>query len=63
MSDSFDIGGRRLCSRLFIGTAGYPNRQIMLDSIEASEAEVVTAYFGENEQDDRSNLNRASGRI
>jgi thiazole synthase len=42
MSDSFDIGGRRLCSRLFIGTAGYPNRQIMLDSIEASGAEVVT---------------------
>jgi thiazole synthase len=42
MTDFFDIGGRRLRSRLFIGTAGYPNRQIMLDAIQASGAEVVT---------------------
>jgi len=42
MSDFFEIAGRRLHSRLFIGTAGYPNRQIMLDSITASGAEVVT---------------------
>jgi thiazole synthase len=42
MSDNFEIAGRRLNSRLFIGTAGYPNRQVMLDAITASGAEVVT---------------------
>jgi thiazole synthase len=42
MSDHFEIAGRRLHSRLFIGTAGYPNRQVMLDAITASGAEVVT---------------------
>ena len=42
MSDHFEIAGRRLNSRLFIGTAGYPNRQVMLDAITASGAEVVT---------------------
>jgi thiazole synthase len=42
MSDIFEIAGRRLNSRLFIGTAGYPNRQVMLDAITASGAEVVT---------------------
>ncbi|WP_026868448.1 thiazole synthase [Inquilinus limosus] len=43
MQDPFIIAGVALRSRLFIGTAGYPNRQVMLDSIEASGAEVVTA--------------------
>jgi thiazole synthase len=42
MTDTFEIAGRRLNSRLFIGTAGYPNRQVMLDAITASGAEVVT---------------------
>jgi thiazole synthase len=42
MSDTFEIAGRHLNSRLFIGTAGYPNRQVMLDAITASGAEVVT---------------------
>ncbi len=42
MSDHFEIASRRLNSRLFIGTAGYPNRQVMLDAITASGAEVVT---------------------
>ncbi|WP_323374705.1 thiazole synthase [Skermanella rosea] len=42
LPDSFEIAGRTLTSRLFIGTAGYPNRQVMLDSITASGAEVVT---------------------
>ncbi len=40
--DRFSIAGRAFGSRLFIGTAGYPNRQIMLEAIEASGAEVVT---------------------
>ena len=37
------IAGVALRSRLFIGTAGYPNQQVMLDAIEASGAEIVTA--------------------
>ena len=33
----------RIASRLFVGTAGYPNQQVMLDALEASGAELVTA--------------------
>jgi thiazole synthase len=40
--DPFLIAGTALKSRLFIGTAGYPNQQVMLDSLEASGAELVT---------------------
>nr|WP_290666876.1 thiazole synthase [Ardenticatena sp.] len=36
------IAGRTFSSRLFIGTARYPNRQVMLDALEASGADVVT---------------------
>jgi thiazole synthase len=43
MSDPLVIAGRRFTSRLFLGTAGYPNRQIMLDAIAASGTEMVTA--------------------
>ena len=41
--DRFSIAGRAFDSRLLIGTTGYPNRQIMLDAIKASGAQVVTA--------------------
>src|ERR1700721_424735 len=41
-TDPFLIAGTALRSRLFIGTAGYPNQQVMLDSLEASGAELVT---------------------
>jgi len=41
-NDPFVIAGTALKSRLFIGTAGYPNQQVMLDSLEASGAELVT---------------------
>lgn len=40
--DPFALAGRSFGSRLFIGSAGYPNQQIMLDAIAASGAEVVT---------------------
>jgi len=40
--DLLRIGGRTFRSRLFVGTARYPNLQVMLDAIEASGAEVVT---------------------
>jgi thiazole synthase len=43
MSDPLVIAGRQLGSRLFLGTAGYPNRKLMLDSIAASGTEMVTA--------------------
>jgi thiazole synthase len=41
-NDPLLIAGTPLKSRLFIGTAGYPNQQVMLDSLEASGAELVT---------------------
>ena len=43
MSDPLIIAGREFRSRLFLGTAGYPNRKIMLDSVAASGSEMVTA--------------------
>jgi thiazole synthase len=43
MSDPLIIAGREFRSRLFLGTAGYPNRKVMLDSIAASGSEMVTA--------------------
>jgi thiazole synthase len=42
-ADPLIIAGTRLNSRLFVGTAGYPNQQVLLDSLEASGAELVTA--------------------
>lgn len=42
-ADPLVIAGRSFRSRLFLGTAGYPNRQIMLDAIAASGSELVTA--------------------
>src|SRR5436305_14700946 len=43
MSDPLVIAGREFRSRLFLGTAGYPNRQLMLDALAASGSEMVTA--------------------
>ena len=40
--DRFEIAGRTFTSRLFLGTAGYPNQQAMLDALRASGAEVAT---------------------
>jgi thiazole synthase len=42
-SDPLIIAGRALRSRLILGTARFPNRQVMLDAIEASGAELITA--------------------
>lgn len=39
---SLEIAGKTFSSRLFIGSARYPNQQVMLDAIAASGAEVVT---------------------
>ncbi|MBP2315230.1 thiazole synthase [Azospirillum soli] len=40
--DTLTIAGRTFRSRLFLGTAGYPNQQVMLDSLEASGTELAT---------------------
>ena len=42
-SDPLVIAGRSFGSRLIVGTARFPNRQVMLESLEASGAELVTA--------------------
>jgi len=43
MTDTLTIADRTFRSRLFLGTAGYPNQKIMLDALAASGAEMVTA--------------------
>jgi thiazole synthase len=42
MADPLIIAGERFSARLLLGTAGYPNRQVMLDALAASGAEIVT---------------------
>src|ERR1700733_8667278 len=43
ISDPLIIAGREFGSRLFLGTAGYPNRKLMLDAVAASGTQMVTA--------------------
>lgn len=40
--DSLVIAGRQFASRLFLGTAGYPNQRVMLDALEESGTELAT---------------------
>ena len=40
--DSLTIAGETLRSRLLLGTAGYPNQQVLIDAVEASGCEIVT---------------------
>ena len=40
--DLFQLGGRTFTSRLLVGTARYPNPQVMMDSLRASGTELVT---------------------
>ena len=42
MTDQLTIAGESFGSRLLLGTAGYPNRQVMLDAVAASGTEIVT---------------------
>lgn len=41
-NDPFVIAGKSFASRLLVGSGGYSNQQVMLDSIAASGAEIVT---------------------
>jgi thiazole synthase len=43
MADPLVIAGTTFSSRLIAGTARFPNQQVMLDALEASGAELVTA--------------------
>ncbi len=42
MSDKLIIAQESFASRLLLGTAGYPNQQVLLDALEAGGAELVT---------------------
>lgn len=42
VADPLEIGGVSFASRLLVGTAGYPNRQTMLQALEASGTSLVT---------------------
>jgi len=41
-TDGLVIGDRRFASRLLLGTAGYPNQQVMLEALAAAEPALVT---------------------
>ena len=40
--EQLKIAGKDFSSRLLIGSSAFPNNQVMLESIEASGAEIVT---------------------
>ena len=42
VADGLQIADRRFASRLLLGTAGYPNQQVMLDSLAAAAPALVT---------------------
>lgn len=42
MNDPLKIAGKSFRSRLFLGSAGYPNQQVFLDSLAASGSEILT---------------------
>src|SRR5580693_6460527 len=65
MSDPLVIAGQTFGSRLFLGTAGYPNRKIMLDAIAASGTAMVTASIRRISLagDDESLIDVLAGRV
>lgn len=42
LTDTLTIAGREFRSRLWLGTAGYPNQQVLIDAVKASRCEMVT---------------------
>src|SRR3984957_16218568 len=65
VSDPLIIAGREFGSRLFLGTAGYPNRKLMLDAIAASGTAMVTASIRRISLagDDESLIDVLGGRV
>lgn len=54
MSDLLKIADREFSSRLFVGTGKFSSNQAMLNSIEASESELVTVALRRLDLDDDS---------
>ncbi len=65
MSDPLIIASHQFGSRLFLGSAGYPNRKIMLDAVAASGSEMVTASIRRISLagDDESLVELLAGRV
>ena len=65
MSDPLVIAGQEFGSRLFLGSAGYPNRKLMLDAVAASGTQMVTASIRRISLagDDESLIDLLAGRI
>src|SRR5215472_16177394 len=65
MSDPLVIAGHTFDSRLFLGTAGFPNRKMMLDAVAASGTQMVTASIRRISLagDDESLVDLLSGRV
>jgi thiazole synthase len=42
MDDMLEIAGQRFASRFLLGTAGYPNPQLLADAVKASETQLLT---------------------
>ncbi len=65
MSDPLIIAGTEFGSRLFLGTARFPNRKMMLDAVAASGTEMVTASIRRISLagDDESLVDLLAGRV
>ncbi len=57
MEDTLQIAGRTYASRLLLGSAHYPNHQVMLQALEAGGAELVTVAVRRVRMDDPSGEN------
>lgn len=64
MEDGFQLADLELHSRLFLGTGGYPNRQLLLDSLAAADPAFVTVSIRRVDLsgDDESLLEQLAGR-
>jgi thiazole synthase len=52
--DQFNLGGKSYSSRMLIGTSRYPNPQVMVESLEASGAQIATVSIRRLNLSDRT---------
>ena len=57
MSDTWTIEGREFSSRLLLGTAMYPSREVMLDALKASGTQVATVALRRVKPDTDKDVN------
>ena len=57
MSDTWTIEGREFSSRLLLGTAMYPSREVMLDALKASGTQVATVALRRVKPDTNKDVN------